>query len=147
MCIFYNTLSCSVFHFILIRFVKYSLLEAFSCLFFFFQKREGRQENKGRDSQEPFRRDAWHNLISKNGDREGIVETCLGCGVNCDVRTVLLSHGQSKRMFILSLSPPACSSHSLSHSEEAKAWQQVPQSCGLSCCSPVVDVHVDLEGN
>lgn len=43
MCIFYNTLSCSVFHFILIRFVKYSLLEAFSCLFF-----SSRREKEGK---------------------------------------------------------------------------------------------------
>lgn len=39
MCIFYNSLSYSVFHFIVIRLFKYSILEAFCCLLFFSCRR------------------------------------------------------------------------------------------------------------
>lgn len=67
---------------------------------------------------------------NKEEDRKRIVETHLGSDVKSDINIVVLSLGESERMSILQLSPPACSPHSPSRSEEAEAWQQVRQPCG-----------------
>lgn len=142
MCISYKSLSYSVLHFIAISFFKYSLLEAF-CRLFFSRRGKAGSCNDSKDGKKMKTKIRRSHLGGKYGtillvkmgrnkeeDRKHIVETHLGSDVKSDINIVVLSLGESKRMSILQLSPPACSPHSSSRSEEAKAWQQVRQPCG-----------------
>lgn len=95
MCIFYNSLSYSVLHFIVIRLLKYSLLEAFCCLSF-----SSRRGKEGKKIKAEIHRSHLAGMFgitlsvkmvrNKKEEKEGIFQTYFGCGVNCGVKPVVV---------------------------------------------------------